>query len=69
MCSEALPWQCHRRIIADASRWLAAGATLLIETSARQADTTLALLGAAGFAARSVYSDEHEATVAIGVRN
>ncbi|MET0991791.1 MAG: putative protein N(5)-glutamine methyltransferase [Lacisediminihabitans sp.] len=56
----------QRRIIAGAARWLAPHATVLIETSARQADTTLRLLREAGFDARAEFSEEHEATVAIG---
>ena len=56
----------QRRIIAGVARWLAPQATVLIETSARQADTTLQLLRDAGFDAHAEYSEEHEATVAIG---
>ncbi|MBK4347472.1 putative protein N(5)-glutamine methyltransferase [Lacisediminihabitans changchengi] len=56
----------QRRIIAESRRWLAAGSTVLIETSAHQAATTVRLLREGGFDAHSVHSDEREATVAVG---
>lgn len=56
----------QRRVIADASAWLAPGGALLVETSSAQAQATEALLAAAGLRASTRYSDEFETTVAIG---
>jgi release factor glutamine methyltransferase len=57
----------HRRVAASALDWLAAGGSVLIETSRRQAPTTLALLEAAGLReVRIVHDDEIEGTVVIG---
>ena len=39
---------------------------LVIETSRRQAPLTLAAMTVAGFAAREVHSDKHDATAAVG---
>ena len=56
----------QRRIAALAPRWLSDGGHLLIETSADQAGRTVALLTAAGFTARSVHSQDRDATVVVG---
>lgn len=56
----------HRRVIANAAEWLAPDGHLLIETSERQAAGTAAIMDAAGFAARTVHSDELDGTVVIG---
>ena len=56
----------HRRVIAEAAEWLAPGGHLLIETSERQAAGTAAIMAAAGFAVRTVHSDELDGTVVIG---
>ncbi|MFI5620371.1 putative protein N(5)-glutamine methyltransferase [Streptomyces sp. NPDC051567] len=55
----------HRRIAAGARPWLAPGARLLIETSARQAPATSAALSSAGLAVRKVTSRALGATVVI----
>ena len=56
----------HRRVAADAPRWLKPGGHVLIETSVRQAASTQRLLADAGLAARVEYSEEVDGTVAIG---
>ncbi|MFJ1864125.1 putative protein N(5)-glutamine methyltransferase [Streptomyces sp. NPDC088097] len=56
----------HRRIAADAARWLVPGGHLLIETSARQSPVTASALTAGGLAVRAVTSEELYATVVIG---
>lgn len=58
----------QRRIAAEAPTWLAPGGWLLIETSGRQAPTTVALLQAAGLSARVFQSEEFDATVVLGSR-
>lgn len=58
----------HRRVAASAADWLAPGGHVLIETSRRQAPTTLALLEAAGLSGRVLHDDELDGTVAIGRR-
>ncbi|MFD0529110.1 putative protein N(5)-glutamine methyltransferase [Kitasatospora arboriphila] len=58
----------QRRVIADAPRWLAPGGHLLVETSERQAPTTLAACTAAGLTARTAVCGEMDATVVIGTR-
>lgn len=58
----------HRRVAASARDWLAPGGHVLIETSRRQAPTTLALLEAGGLDGRIVRDDELDATVAIARR-
>lgn len=58
----------HRRVAASAREWLAPGGQVLIETSRRQAPTTIALLEAGGLEGRIVRDDELHATVAIGRR-
>ncbi|MHA6694262.1 putative protein N(5)-glutamine methyltransferase [Homoserinimonas sp. A520] len=57
----------QRRIIADASRWLAPGGALLIETSERQSSLTAEALAAAGFATAVHHSDDLDSTIVIGV--
>ncbi|MEU3407048.1 putative protein N(5)-glutamine methyltransferase [Streptomyces sp. NPDC006670] len=56
----------HRRIAAQALRWLAPGGHLLIETSARQAPLTASALTAGGLAVRAATSEELHATVVVG---
>lgn len=56
----------HRRVAASARGWLAPGGRLLIETSERQAPTTVALMEAGGLEARIVSDDEIGGTVVIG---
>ena len=55
----------HRRIAAEAPRWLAPGGHLLIETSERQSPVTREILESAGLAARVERDDEADATVVI----
>jgi release factor glutamine methyltransferase len=59
----------QRRIVADAHGWLADGGHLLIETSERQAPTTLALFRAVGLDARIEHSEDVGGTVVIGRRS
>ena len=56
----------QRRAIGGAPDWLAAGGTILVETSEDQAERTLQLIHAAGLAGRLVTDEELDATVAIG---
>jgi release factor glutamine methyltransferase len=56
----------HRRVAAQASRWLAPGGSLLIETSVGQSALTQAAMVAAGLTARIATDDDMDATVAIG---
>ncbi len=56
----------HRRVILKAAEWLAPDGHLLIETSERQAAGTAGIMAAAGFAARTVYAEELDGTVAVG---
>ena len=58
----------HRRVAASARDWLAPGGHLLIETSRRQAPTTVALVTAGGLVAHVVHDEEIDATVVIGRR-
>jgi release factor glutamine methyltransferase len=58
----------HRRIAAGAPRWLAPGGVLLIETSERQAPSTLAIMAGVGLEARVERDDDADATVVIGTR-
>jgi release factor glutamine methyltransferase len=55
----------HRRIAADAAGWLAPGGTVLIETSARQADGTSRPLRERGFVAKIERCEDREATVVV----
>lgn len=58
----------QRRVAAAAAGWLAPGGHLLIETSARQAPVTSALLARNGLLPRSVYHEDVDGTVVIGTR-
>ncbi|MFC8722214.1 putative protein N(5)-glutamine methyltransferase [Kitasatospora sp. NPDC057198] len=58
----------QRRVAAAAPRWLAPGGRVLVETSARQAPATAALLAAAGLDPRTEQDGERDATVVIGRR-
>lgn len=55
-----------RRVLAGIGAWLAPGGTLLVETSAGQADTMAALFTAAGLAPRVVHDETYDATVVAG---
>ncbi|MGI8679215.1 MAG: putative protein N(5)-glutamine methyltransferase [Jatrophihabitans sp.] len=56
----------HRRIAAEAPRWLAPTGHLLVETSRRQADVTAQAMRRAGLTTRIEHDDEVDATVVIG---
>ncbi|MCX5201159.1 putative protein N(5)-glutamine methyltransferase [Streptomyces sp. NBC_00237] len=56
----------QRRVTAEAARWLAPGGSLLIETSERQAERTVAAMVRGGLVARVEEDEETGATVAIG---
>jgi release factor glutamine methyltransferase len=56
----------HRRIAAEGVAWLAPGGHLVIETSQRQVTGTSALFAAAGFAVKTVHSEELDGTVVVG---
>lgn len=56
----------QRRIALEAPAWLVPGGSLLMETSADQADTSLGILEDSGFSARVAYSEEADAAVVIG---
>lgn len=56
----------QRRVIADASAWLAPGGHLLVETSQRQAPESLAALTRAGLLPRVASSAATAATIVIG---
>ena len=58
----------QRRIIAGASRWLATGGHLLVETSERQAPQTVEAFTNSGLVPQVASSDELNATVVIGTR-
>jgi release factor glutamine methyltransferase len=55
-----------RRIIAEATRWLAPNGHLLVETSRTQASETVLALERHGMAGRIVTSDELDGTAVIG---
>ncbi|MEV6156122.1 putative protein N(5)-glutamine methyltransferase [Nonomuraea sp. NPDC052129] len=57
-----------RRVIAEASAWLAPGGHLLVETSERQASRTAEDMAAAGLTPRVAGSEDRYATVVIGTR-
>ena len=57
----------QRRIVAGAREWLAAGGSLLIETSARQAPATAEAMRAGGLEPRVVRDDPLDATIVIGL--
>lgn len=56
----------HRRVAAGAQEWLRPGGNLIIETSERQAAGTASILAGAGFAVRTVRSEELDGTVVVG---
>lgn len=58
----------QRRVAAAAPRWLSPGGHLLIETSRRQAPSTVAAVTSAGLVARVVTSRDLDATVVVGAR-
>ena len=58
----------HRRIAAEAPKWLAPGGRLLIETSERQAGVAAEMFRSSGLAAEVRRSEELDATVVVGVR-
>lgn len=58
----------HRRIAAEASRWLRRGGQLLIEVASGQEPTATDMFAAAGLGARSVGCPELGATVLIATR-
>ncbi|WP_433356948.1 putative protein N(5)-glutamine methyltransferase [Microtetraspora malaysiensis] len=57
-----------RRVIADASRWLAPDGHLLVETSERQAALTAEAVARAGLVPRVATCEELDATAVIGAR-
>ena len=57
----------HRRVIAEAPRWLASGGHLLIETSTRQAPLARDLMTAAGLVAKITYAADADGAVIHGV--
>ena len=58
----------HRRVAAEAARWLAPGGHLLIETSEEQASRTADVMAGNGLRPRVRTSDELYSTVVIGTR-
>ncbi len=56
----------HRRVAAEAREWLRSDGNLIIETSKRQAAGTALILARAGFAVRTVRSEELDGTVVVG---
>ncbi|BAS06957.1 release factor glutamine methyltransferase [Arthrobacter sp. Hiyo4] len=56
----------HRRVAAEATEWLRPGGNLIIETSERQAGGTSSILAHAGFAVRTVRSEELDGTAVVG---
>jgi release factor glutamine methyltransferase len=58
----------HRRVAADAPKWLAPGGTLLIETSKAQAPVAAAIFEAAGLEPAIARSKKRGATVILGRR-
>jgi len=57
-----------RRVAAAAAQWLAPGGHLLTETSERQAQRAVGIVGLAGLTARAAGSAEMNATIVIGTR-
>ena len=57
-----------RRVTAEAPEWLAAGGSLLFETSESQASLAAEIVAAAGLTARVETDDERGATVVVGTR-
>ncbi|MFD0363194.1 putative protein N(5)-glutamine methyltransferase [Nocardia sp. GCM10030253] len=58
-----------RRVVEDATSWLAPGGHLLVESSEAQASIATAVLTEHGFAARVAESEDLYATVVIGTRH
>ena len=58
----------QRRVIADATEWLAPGGHLLLETSARQSTATSDAFARAGLGPRTAREEDLDATVVIGAR-
>ncbi|MGC5163308.1 putative protein N(5)-glutamine methyltransferase [Rhodococcus sp. DT1] len=58
----------HRRLAAEAGRWLAPGGHLLIEIAATQAPAAEKMLTQAGYRPRVLFSDESDATVVVADR-
>lgn len=56
----------QRRIAAEARSWLTVGGRLLVETSARQAETTSGIFQSAGLEPRILQSTEHDSTIVVG---
>ena len=56
----------HRRVAAGAAEWLAPGGTLLIETSARQASSAVAIFERSGLRPSVARSKRLDATVILG---
>ena len=56
----------HRRVAAQAPRWLRSGGHLVIETGRRQAPLTLEAMAEQGFETRVVTSDGLDATAVVG---
>ena len=56
----------QRRLITEAPEWLAEGGRFLVETSDRQAGTTMELMRKAGLATTLATSAQLDATVVIG---
>lgn len=56
----------QRRVIAEAPGWLAPGGRLLVETSVRQAESTVAAMTAAGLVPEVRHDPDLGATVAVG---
>lgn len=56
----------QRRVAAEASQWLMSGGHLLMETSRRQAPLTADAVERGGLRARTMHSDEGDATVVVG---
>jgi release factor glutamine methyltransferase len=56
----------QRRVAAEAGRWLSPAGHLLMETSERQAELTVAAFTRSGLTARVVRSEELDATVVVG---
>ncbi len=57
----------HRRVAAGARDWLVTGGRLLIETSVAQAPVACALFERHGLRARVESSEDHDATVVVGL--
>jgi len=58
----------HRRIIAEASRWLAPEGAFIVEASEKQAPLLAELLALHGLRSRTVHDEERDAHVVIGIR-